>query len=62
MRHGGSYTKEGSGEPKLVERTQDHPDGNRARDAQDKPLPVKPATSGAPAKALRARPATDNKE
>ena len=40
MNEGGSYKVSKPGDkPKLVERTKDHPEGNRPRDAKGKPLP-----------------------
>ncbi|MBV2125730.1 MAG: hypothetical protein ABW152_18085 [Candidatus Thiodiazotropha endolucinida] len=55
MRSGGSYDNR-KGEMKLVERTKDHPEGNRPRDAEGNPIdlpteeqpvttPPKPKTS-----------------
>lgn len=60
MRQGGSYVvTEPGAEPTLVERTVDHPEGNRARDAQGRPIekPAQGATEppAAPAPAKRAR-------
>jgi hypothetical protein len=37
MRSGGSYDNR-DGKMKLVERTEDHPEGNRPRDAEGKPI------------------------
>jgi hypothetical protein len=62
MRHGGSYIVRKPGdEPELVERTQDHPDGNGARQADGTLLPSardQALGSGAPESPARpARPA-----
>lgn len=40
MKRGGSYIRDKNGHLKKTEGTQDHPDGNRPRDAQGKPLNV----------------------
>lgn len=40
MNRGGSYIKDKNGSVKKQEGTQDHPSGNRPRDAQGKPLNV----------------------
>lgn len=38
MSAGGSYTANEEGDVTLVERTQNHPGGNRPRDAEGKPI------------------------
>jgi len=45
MKEGGSYIKDKGKKPRLVERTKDHPEGNRPRDPEGKPLDVPPPTS-----------------
>lgn len=62
-RQGGSYLREkGSGKPRLVERTKDHPEGNRARPARaEKPIEAgaqAAAESPAPEKETPAKPGT----
>lgn len=48
-RSGGRYTADKpDAKPKLAERTKDHPDGNRPRDAEGRPLD-RPAPAGKPA-------------
>ena len=51
MNHGGRYSKEPDGTRRRVEGTEDHSDGNRARDAEGVPLD--------PAAAARERPVKD---
>lgn len=38
MSAGGSYTANDKGDVTLVEQTQDHPNGNRPRDAEGNPI------------------------
>lgn len=59
MRQGGSYRTDDSGKPKLVERTEEHPQGNRARDAEGNPLPVHPPAPPAATKAPAAKAAKE---
>lgn len=40
MNHGGSFKRGKDGKPVRVAGTEDHPEGNRPRDAQGKPLDV----------------------
>lgn len=47
MREGGSYVVK-KGKPVLVERTQPHPDGARARDAEGRPVKGQAAAADAP--------------
>ena len=70
MRQGGSYKVDGKGNAKLVERTQHHPQGDRARDEKGQPLaarrvaPAK-APSGetaSPEPAVKAAPKQPKKE
>ena len=52
---GGSYIVENGVRRRVEAPTKDHPEGNRPRDAEGKPLDVVPATDDKPAEPARRR-------
>lgn len=56
---GGSYAIGEDGEHALVERTEDHPEGNRPRDEQQPVQTKRPAGKSKPAPAADPAPATE---
>ena len=62
MRQGGSYKVDKAGDdPKLLARTEDHEDGNRARDASGKALDIPEALDSPEAHAKQSKPAVTKK-